>query len=565
MSRPTLRALALAVPTLLLLACGEDPADPITPNPPAPAPAPAPPPGQASILVRVTPRGTGPEGSYAVMVDSVRAGYVASGLTARVPVDAGQHVVRFADMVPWCTAAEGEQAVEVAAGSQAIVTFTVTCTGAIVRVGTGGRAKDNDGYALSVDGDTVRMANLPLDGEALIGIPAGTRVVALARVATNCSVPSNPRTLDVRADAANELVFAVTCEGAVLRVETTTTGSERDVDGYAAVARYSAAGGAADTGRIGIADARAIGDRWRPGTEVTVALGDVADNCQSDAASRSVAIPSLDTVTVRFAVTCAALPEPGILLSAYSAGLNGDGVYRYVAQLDKLFKVSTGGDAEWAPGATAMVTRGTDGLIVTDRGSGVSRVLTNGQNPRFSPDGRRLLYLQAYGCPWGCNYPDRVSVVDLDGPLPQPGTAARIAGVAAFDLSADGATIAAVVDESGYYSGSLAVYPVDGGAPRTLLTPLSFGLPVMTRFSPDGRELLVQQAFGGYVVPLDGSPPRQLVSGLVLAWSPDGSRILVGLVSGSDTQVGTVRSSDGGDFKALTTVPGRVYAASWPR
>ena len=171
------------------------------------------------------------------------------------------------------------------------------------------------------------------------------------------------------------------------------------------------------------------------------------------------------------------------------------------------------------------------------------RILTkdtaNNNNPVWSPDGRHIAWMSRYS---------RVMVMQADGSQPRsiaPGVAARWFPPR---WSPDGQHIAFIGDEREkidgtdedypYYSSPLYVASLDGQALRVaevLATPSA----TPPAWSPDGQRLaFVQPAGAGrkalYTIAPDGGRPQEVLRFHSfrtpvenLAWSPDGSEILL--------------------------------------
>jgi hypothetical protein len=380
----------------------------------------------------------------------------------------------------------------------------------------------------------------------------------------------NPRTIDVAPAAANVIPVKVTCVGGALRVQVTTTGRDVPDDGYALV--VTGAGGEL-FGRYSYAsdsDPLLVG-AWGAGTQVTTAIEGLEPNCRADAPSRVSTMRTPDTLIVRFAVDCDLLRSQIVVTVQDNLGsFRRTSVYRLIDGTNTLVRTGSGVDAEWADGRNTFAYAASSGLRIVEDGLPLGTT-ANGINPAFMPDGRRVLFMADAHCPWGCIYPSAIQQVDLDQPAALPRTvfASRGLGVAAFDLSADGGQVAILDDPSGYGEFSLKIADLTTGQLRDIPTGTLSLQQSRPRFSPDGREVLVQalcvssSGSCGWVVPLDGSPARRVSTEPALAWSPDGSRLLI--AASSDSRLFSVRASDGLDPRDLATAPGRVLSADWRR
>jgi hypothetical protein len=99
---------------------------------------------------------------------------------------------------------------------------------------TTGQSTDPDGYTVQVDGGQVQSVgpNTQLDFGSL---PAGSHIVALAGVASNCSVSEGAaQSFDLSEDSVAVARFTVNCQLSASQVEVTveTSGTDVDGDGY---------------------------------------------------------------------------------------------------------------------------------------------------------------------------------------------------------------------------------------------------------------------------------------------------------------------------------------------
>jgi hypothetical protein len=560
MSRPVTPALLVAV-WLLAAACGSDPASNDGPGAPSPA-------GPSGIVVSVEGKGFGPQGSYAIVLDGERTlRTITANARTSVAAAPGTHELSLADVPPYCVVAEPSVRVDVPSVGTASFRFTATCTGGTFQVTTAGVAVDNDGYTFTLDDNA--PAGLSGNGEQLIALAAGPHRLRVDGVAPNCTVADNPRTIDVAPAAANVIPVQVTCVGGALRAQVTTTGFDVPDDGYALV--VTGAGGEL-FGRYAYSsdsDSQLVG-AWPAGTQVTTAIEGLAPNCRADAPSRVSTMRTPDTLSVRFAVSCELLASQIVMTVQDTGTTFRTGIYRLVDGTNTLVRAGAGVDAEWADGHNTFAFAAPSGIRLVDEGLPLGTT-ANGLNPAFTPDGRRVLFMARYVCPFGCNYPSSIQQVDLDQPAALPRTVFSTPGegIAAFDLSADGRQLALLFGSDFYVQFGLGIGdPTTGQARRIPTGDLSLQSS-RPRFSPDGREVLVQARCGsptgscGWVVPLDGSPARRVSDELALAWSPDGNRLLIASPSSNSTRLFSVRASDGLDPRDLATTPGRVLSADW--
>jgi hypothetical protein len=104
-----------------------------------------------------------------------------------------------------------------------------------VVVNTTGPGSDDDGFRLTVDGNTTEFL-VAGGAAALTGLSQGSHSVLLGGLADNCRVEGdNPRTVVVGADGTAGVTFVVSCERGTtgtLFITVATTGEPADSDGY---------------------------------------------------------------------------------------------------------------------------------------------------------------------------------------------------------------------------------------------------------------------------------------------------------------------------------------------
>ncbi len=225
---------------------------------------------------------------------------------------AGDHSVQLSGVAANCSASGGNpRTVSVPAGGTGSTTFAVSCaatgptTGNLtVSTSTTGSNLDPDGYAITVDGG----ASQAIGDNASVtfsGLSAGNHTVTIAGVASNCSVSGGTsRTVSVTAGATASTSFSVSCAPTGpttgnLTVNTSTTGSDLDPDGYAITVDGGASQAAATNGSVTFTGLAA-------GSH-TVVISGVAANCSvSGGSSQTVSVPAGGTATTTFSVSCAA-------------------------------------------------------------------------------------------------------------------------------------------------------------------------------------------------------------------------------------------------------------------
>lgn len=137
-------------------------------------------------------------------------------------------------------------------------------------------------------------------------------------------------------------------------------------------------------------------------------------------------------------------------------------------------------------------------------------LLTLGQDPAVSRDGRWLAYVADSGGLWI---------------RPYSGGNARqlVSPASAPAFSPDGTTLA--------YRGKDGVYvlPIMGGKPRLLAVGGE-----RPRYSPDGLQIVYHTAAGLFLIPAAGGQPRKVhPTGKYAVWSPDGSKFIFQVCGGA--------------------------------
>jgi hypothetical protein len=184
-----------------------------------------------------------------------------------------------------------------------------------VSVATSGGDVDLNGYAVLVDG--VERTTIGVNGVAVVrSLPTGSHDVTLSDVAPNCTMGTTSIGAIVNGGKTTNMDFTVACVASGVRVTTTTTGIDLDVDGYAVAVDGVAAGVVGVNGSVQVT-------RLAPGTH-TVTLNGAATNCGVGGDNpRSITVASGEIVAVGFGVACAAVT--GIVeIRASTTGLDLD-------------------------------------------------------------------------------------------------------------------------------------------------------------------------------------------------------------------------------------------------
>lgn len=179
--------------------------------------------------------------------------------------------------------------------------------------------------------------------------------------------------------------------------------------------------------------------------------------------------------------------------------------------------------------------------------------------PQFSPDGRRLVYIETRAGQGAQAY-----VAEADGSDPRALThGAPPKGYPGW--SPDGGRVYYV-----YYLAGPALGWIDVATRRTGSGGRFPRLPYHVRLAPDGQRLAYHAAANGvlnvFVWEPGAASDTQLTFDAEAAayptWSPDGRRLAVEVKRGDDVHVG-VTSVEGGPLEIITTTPGLHWPHSW--
>ncbi len=174
-------------------------------------------------------------------------------------------------------------------------------------------------------------------------------------------------------------------------------------------------------------------------------------------------------------------------------------------------------------------------------------------SPRWSPDGTRIAYSQAYGGPGGSD----LFVIDPDGTNKKnlsnhgPGGATSIP----LDWSPDGLRILIRSDRGGQWD--LWIVRPDGSDPVQLTnTP---GTEAHASWSPDGTSIVYEYNSDIWLMNADGSDQRALVArprdDAAPTWSPDGTRIAWESSFVGDRDIWVIAADGSGTAANLTNTP----------
>ena len=484
-----------------------------------------------TLVVSTSTAGNAPDqDGYLLTVDATDSLLLGPTDSADIDLSVGRHTLRLRGMAGQCSVSPGTPLdVEVSSEDTTSVAFQLMCSGPNARITTTtiGLDIDLDGYRVVVDGRDQRVT--PSNGTVLTRLEPGSRAIGLTSLSPNCALEAPDSRIVTVADtevALIELVVVCTATSGVIGVVLSGAGVgpvyEAMVDGAAPFP-------------VG-PDARAYLSGVPAGDHV-VSLS-APGSCSVETAAQSVIVTAgtllRDTVEATFSVSCVAPPA-----SARIAFVRGPQP-----------------GPEGMPGPLDIYLANADGSEVTR--------LTSGDNPAWSPDGRRIAFDRG----------GTIHVIESDGSNERP---IGPGGLPAW--SPDGTRI--VLIGAGSSGGGIFVMNADGSK-LTRLIRSDFANPgsrdgvAWPEWSPDGRRISFVRApeydsfepWAVYVMNADGSDPRNLdvlrsVGGSfaeVHSWSPDGSRIALGVDPGSYWTIASVNSS-GADFRIHYREQSGGYAA----
>lgn len=190
--------------------------------------------GALRLIVRTTGGDVDLDG-YMAVVDGTLHHVAVNDTVVVTELATGNHTVALEGIAGNCTVSGvNAQAPSVRGGDTTDVSFQLTCvvTGVHVTVATTGVDLDVDGYGVLVDGgfaSTVGV-NSVVD---VTRLAAGTHIVTLGAMASNCTAADNPRSVVVTAGVVAPVIFTTTCvaTSGIIEVAAATSGADLD-DGY---------------------------------------------------------------------------------------------------------------------------------------------------------------------------------------------------------------------------------------------------------------------------------------------------------------------------------------------
>ena len=396
---------------------------------------------------------------------------------------------------------------------------TGPATGAIhITTSTTGSTPDTDGYAVSVDGGSMRSIGINAsvtDSD----LPTGDHMVQLLGVAGNCSdvLGSNLRSVHVEAGATAQAHFQVLClSTGALQVTTSTTGPDLNPDGYSLSLDWGSGQVIGSNATITIPGIT-VGDH-------AVQLTGAAINCFVGGADpRTVTVAAGTTVQTTFQVACFAPPQQlrnqiVFVRDGNIYVMNADGSL----QLRLSDYATTEPPAVSPDGKQIAFASNHDGswqiYVMHADGSNPTR-LTQGPGesgfPAWSPDGSKLAFTNAQ------NSSSHIFTMNTDGTGLVQLTTGPL-GDETPSWSPDGARI---VFATGGVGGNLAISFMNADGSNRLTTAVMGSEP---RWSPDGTKIAFSNGGGIYVMNADSSDPVQLPAPPFSGepcWSPDGMKL----------------------------------------
>jgi TolB protein len=576
-------ALGLSLLVLLSLGCDECKPFEVCPDDANPS-VDVPPSFEGIIQVDVQSFGADIPENFTAWVGIETSALLARGGSHRFTVASGTYDVRLTVPANCTVAPQHPRSVTVAARETKLESFRVDCVsdyGTVqAEVQTFGRQDLATQYRVQLAG---MSQDVSINGYVVFsGVPTGPQDVQLLAVPSGCTVATpNPVRVTVLFRATSVARFDVVCAGTPgeLRVETLTTGSSIDMDGY--TLQVTGPTPPPINNPIGTTDSRTISN-LQP-ADYRVELGGVAANCEVDTSllpnPRIVAVNSAPPPSVtRFGITCYAnrgsvevrtlttgdAPDPNgytVQIGQNQQTINRNGTYTFAALPAGRVDVTLSGvasncgvgftnprSATVTAGATTTVVfevacPGPTPLIVfeSDRsgdrdvwvmdptGMGAVNLSKNGaddDDPSWSWDNTRIVFRSTR------SGQSAIWVMNADGTNPRQLTSAGANdGNPAF--SPDGSKIAFERRVSDGYA-QIFVMNANGDSLRQLtnVPGRSSEGPV---FSPDGTQIVFKsERINGqddvFLMNADGSQQSPLTGPLSEdfdpAWSPDGKTII---------------------------------------
>lgn len=428
---------------------------------------------------------------------------------------------------------------------------------ALIRTLTTGGDIDLNGYRIVVDS----AINLDLGTNTVTrvdGLDAGRHVVEIQDVAANCVLdgPSS-REFTVVSGEAVDVTFKVECSTTGVEVITRAAGVDQPINGLSAtvagIAMQVPAHGSTTVSRL------------TPGSHPVTLLP--TENCSVlGEATRVVTVENRRVIPVTFEVECSATEKDIVFASdTVSGGQLWSRVIAATRSGTSLVALAENGSGPaWSPDGKDLVYSNAycdfyygepcgGGLVVIDVATRLVKHVRQipGIDPAWSPDGKSIAFvtISRPRTALVVARSDLDSVVVLDPPVFNVGNPT---------WSPDGNRIAFNC-QAGVGGDHMCVVNKDGSG--FLQLTAATGWSGMPAWSPDGTTIaFVTTRFNGAsdiaLMAADGSNVRRVTGGEDPAWSPDGSKILFAGSNGLFTI-----NPDGSGLTRLTT--GRHRQPAW--
>jgi TolB protein len=450
----------------------------------------------------------------------------------------------------------------------------------VVTVTTSGEDADPDGYVLSAGGQQRTIAGAG-GSVTLAGLPAGDLTLALTGLAPHCTASVGEQTVRVAAGASASASFHVTCAPLTTRltVAVTTTGDDRDADGYQLVVDGAGAQPVAADG------ASVTVERLAWGAHV-VALTGVADNCAVVGEHpRTVQLARGDAPTLAMEVRCWRRIARVVVGRAYPTTFEGDTTLLTATAYAADGSVVVGAPITWATSAAgvasvaAVAGAGGDGVFsgvvsglapgsaaITARIGAAAASQTVVVLGRALRPNREIALLVLAPRPADGVFVERIRILGPDGG--QTTITPEDQDVDTFGWSPDGSRLAVTyVRANDIGRTGLVVIGADGGG-EVQIAPTG-GAP---QWSPDGSRIAYQSwRFGDatdiYTISVGGGDPRMLATGpgadLAPQWSPDGRQIAFTRELATDTPELWLVPADGSAAPRRVPLPTGARNPRW--
>ena len=458
--------------------------------------------------------------------------------------------------------------------------LAIPTTGALqIVTATSGGELDPDGFTVTINSTDVIPVE-QTDTVSRVDLQPGSYTVALGGVAAACTLGgSNPRVVTVRSGEEADVTFTVTCalppaDGS-LQVAVSTTGVNLDPNGYVVVIDQGTGTPVAANGTTILAGL--------PNGPRSVRLGGLAANCTIRGDNPRLVTVADSVAATSFEVRCWP-PLTGRIAFRHFELDPFRGSDIYVRNADGTGAVNvTHSDFVYEDvpalspdGRSALFGRNEEEgalreLYVVPTAGGAERKFfrsrVDADQPRWSRDGRRLLYLSSL----------QLFVANADGTGAHAVTPDTL-NVYWATWSPDGTRIA-YTDSEG-----IAIVVASGGPP----TRVTAGEPLQSvealDWSPDGRTIAFvgslrgDETFSGRIMTIgvDGQDLTTLTDSLASydnpVWSPDGSRLAytLGFVTvnprdpdSESTDVIYIMYADGTGARPFTALNEEADQASW--